>query len=212
MANLKLSPFEIKELIDRYKSELRKLDFQSAKIRSTVKELTISLKEAKLAAPPVVKESPVPRKKGKVGRPRKIEASVAASPAKASVTEKPTKPKAEKKKKIKIIAAAKGPTAAKELKRNHKLNDWDNLLLDSLRARNKTMINSDFWAIAQEKNQADGLNWNDAKIRAKLNQSLHKLANKRGIIVKISHEGKGFAYALEDWFMSTGKLPKKYNR
>ncbi len=208
MSTLKLSSLEIKELIDRYKSELRKLQFQVSKTRTTIQELEIYIKEAKAAeaAPP----------KRKPGRPRKA-AAVAAPAAKAAVKEKPTKGKRGRPKgsgKPKLVnppKAVKGPTAKKELKRNHKLNEWDNLLLEGLRNKGKSMINVEFWDLVQTKNQNDGLKWSDTKVRAKLNQSLHKLANKRGVIVKVPYSGKGFAYALQDWFNSKGNLPKKYN-
>ena len=57
---------------------------------------------------------------------------------------------------------------------------------------------------------SDTIKLGAAQIKTKLNASLHKLANKKALLAKVEHSGRGFAYALQEWVSKSGELPKKY--
>ena len=88
--NINLTPAELQELISRYESELRKLEFQVSKTYETIAELRITHKHnvAKpVVATPKVPEAPKPVVKRKRGRPRKVVAEVVTpAPKKAAKT------------------------------------------------------------------------------------------------------------------------------
>jgi hypothetical protein len=45
-----------------------------------------------------------------------------------------------------------------------------------------------------------------------LNRSIHKLTHRRGILIKVPYEGKGYAYALSNWVDEGGNLLEDYKR
>ena len=45
---------------------------------------------------------------------------------------------------------------------------------------------------------------NEKALYARINQSLHKLANKRNELVKVPQKGRGFGYALPEWKSGRG--------
>lgn len=54
--------------------------------------------------------------------------------------------------------------------------------------------------------------WIEVKIKFKLNVVFYKLVNKKGNIIKISFDGRGFVYVLLKWLNFVGELKKKYCR
>lgn len=221
MEYTQLSPLEIRDLINRYQSELRKLHFQTLKTQATIKELehyaaeaeqAFAIEEAKIqelpaasvteaAAAPPPEEIPAPstpaKKKKKAGRPR-------GSTNKKKKTSKrgPGRPPKAKK-------ASKA--AAKPTKRGPKerLSDWDNFVINSLKGKKQALTTSDFASIALEDSNIKS---GEAQIKVKLNRALHKLANKKEMIAKVPHSGRGYAYALTNWLQENGDLPAKYER
>ncbi len=143
--------------------------------------------KAKVAAPKAA-----PKKRG---RPAK--AKVAAPKAAPKRRGRPAKakaaaPKAAAKKPAAKKPAAKKPAAAKK---GYRLSDWDNLVMKTLNDRKKVSVFSDFMATAK----AGGSKLSDQDIYRRINQSLHKLANKRKDLVKVPQKGRGFGYALPGW-------------
>ena len=97
------------------------------------------------------------------------------------------------------------------VRRKRKLSPWDQFILTTLEEGDKVLIMSEFLEIVKE-NLAEAKGWTEAKIKSKLNAVFHKLANKKGSIVKVSFQGRGFAYALPRWLNPAGELKKKYRR
>lgn len=227
MEYTQLSPLEIRDLINQYRSDLRKLHFQTIKVQSIVKELeqyvteaeqALSIEEAKiqeLPAAPTVKVTKEPDE-GTVQPPE-------ATKEKAKPKKKRGRPKGSTNKNKKS-ASKRGPGRPPKKKKEKEspteskgkrgrpagqLSEWDNLVIKSLKDKNQVLTTSDFASLAV----ADpSIKSGEAQIKVKLNRSLHKLANKKELLSKVDHSGRGFAYALKDWFDSKGNLPKKYER
>jgi hypothetical protein len=220
MEYTQLSPLEIRDLINRYQSELRKLHFQTLKTQATINELehyaaeaeqAFAIEEAKIQELPAASVTPA-------AAPSSKEAAPAAEPPKRK--RKPGRPKgsANKKKKTSKRGPGRPPKAKKETqaatkpaKRGPKerLSEWDNFVIDSLKGKKQALTTSDFAAIAVKDSSIKS---GEAQIKVKLNRTLHKLANKKKMIAKVPHSGRGFAYALTNWLGSDGNLPSKYER
>lgn len=265
MEYTQLSPLEVRDLINKYKSDLRKLDFQRLKTGSIIKELegyateieeALSIEEATIrelpsSGEPQTEEKKAPaNRRGRTPKPetkkpnaKKQAATKAAAkkeeapePAKKQETtqtaaKKEEAPKPEKKKKrrgrppgsknktkskstakykgkTKQKVAASGAKSATEAgQRGYRLSEWDQFVLNSLEDKQKALTTSEFTEIGVAN---PSIKTGAAQIKTKLNRSLHKLANKKGVLVKVEHSGRGFAYALQDWLDSKGQLPKKY--
>jgi hypothetical protein len=238
----KLSPLELRDLINKYTSDLRKLQYQVVRTQSMVSELEGYLSEAESALGleistaivevPEVKAAPAkekeqkaaaPKTKGR-GRPRGSknkkttdkkttksaigkakskgpeQATGAKSKTKATTGSKPkaTKSKASKK--------TKDTTASDDVP-GYRLSEWDDFVLKSIKDKGKVLTTSELTKIGV----ADAsIKMGAAQIKTKLNASLHKLANKKGLLAKVEHSGRGFAYALQEWVSASGELPKKY--
>ncbi len=203
MANTNLNALQTKGLIDLYHSELKKLEFQIEKTRQTIEELedhlayrqqieegvgtTVSAAKTRTAAP---------RKRR--GRPPKKKTASAPKESKAKeVAEKTTKTKKE------VIQASRKP-----MQRQRKLSKWDTFVLTAIRKAKRPLISSEILKISEKEN-AKTDKMSDVQLKRKLNQVLHKLANKRGDLEKIPYDGKGHSYALPDW-VENGKLKKEF--
>lgn len=266
-----LTPLEIQDLVNKYRSDLRKLEFQVQHTVSLLQQLEQAAAQAEealavapavqapTAAPkpkrgrgrgPAKKEAaPKPKATGRRGRPPKAAAEAAKketteTTATAEVKEtpkakttrgrKPGRPKKE-------VAAKKEPkaTTQKETVANkevpdkketkpkapketkpkaakkeagapgYRLSPIDQFVADSLKSQQKALITSDFVDLAKDNPAIKG---GEAQVKVKLNRSLHKLANKKGILVKVEYPGRGYAYALNEWVNAKGELPKKYAR
>ncbi len=207
-----LTPLEIRDLIAKYRSDLRKLEFQVNKTTQILKELqshSSDIEEALSIEEAEIKELPT------------VSASEAASEPDVKETAKKTA-KPSKGKGRKAAGKKRGPgrppktenkkkRAKSESKKDkgYRLSEWDEFVINSLQAKQKALITSDFSDIA--KGNPD-IKAGDAQVKVKLNRSLHKLANKKGILVKVEYPGRGYAYALADWLNNKGELPKKYAR
>ncbi|MGB0863997.1 MAG: hypothetical protein ACPG19_12340 [Saprospiraceae bacterium] len=94
----------------------------------------------------------------------------------------------------------------------YRLSKWDLFILNSLRATNMTLVNSDLFKLANQQVKDEGLELSEVQLRGKLNRSIHKLTHRRGLLLKVPYEGKGYAYALSTWLDEDGKLKKEYER
>ncbi len=124
MAKITLTPLEINQLLDNYKSELRKLEFQVEAAKSAIAQLEgAPVSPATITAPPEEKKSE-PKKRG----PKPKNKETQAVPVVAAPIEKPSESEAPKKRgpKAKTInvtepkaaktKAAKAPKAEKPAK------------------------------------------------------------------------------------------------
>ena len=215
-SQIHLTPMEVKDLIRKYKSEMRKLDFQILKIQSTINELETFLPEEDpviatiqmVDAEGEVKPEAAPAKKGR-GRKPKTTAKAAPKTAAKAPAKAAAKPKAKPAKPAK--ESKKTPPKGKRT-RNTKLNEWDQMVMDGVRNAGKALINPDLQDLGMAKIKEENLSMSEDDLKTKLNQTLHKLANNKGLLKKVKYSGRGFAYALPEWFTQKGDLPKKYQR
>jgi hypothetical protein len=218
MKKIKLSSSEIHDLIARYRSELKKLDYQVSELSSTITQLEKTLKTIKISEKAAKSKagkkklkttSPAKSKtkiKKKRGRPAKKAAS-AKKPAIKTKTIKAKKP-GRPKKVIRTIKKSKKPVE----KKGYKLSPWDSLVMNSIKDAGKARISQEILDYVSIKMKESGKSVTDAEVKNKVIRSLQKLANRRKELKKVPYAGKGFAYALPEWFDEKGKLNKDNNR
>ena len=199
-----LDPLEIEQLISVYHSELRQLNYRVLSVRKNIEQLESALtkvspnQRAKIvSAPPVVAKAAPQTASFQSATAYTGAAAAPAAPAIESSTS--TAPKK---------VSMPEPVV---VRRKRKLSPWDQFILTTLEEGDKVLIMSEFLEIVKE-NLAEAKGWTEAKIKSKLNAVFHKLANKKGSIVKVSFQGRGFAYALPRWLNPAGELKKKYRR
>jgi hypothetical protein len=214
-----LSLQEINDLIGKYNSELRKLEYQAGKIQEALFELqsmlgmpdrlpleaprsvdvekfeTLDVPAKSSSGLPMAEQAPVVRKR----RGRKPKAA-----NEKIIAEKGKKKTGGKEKKT--------GTPSGEKKPGYRLSQWDTFLLDTLADAGTTLINSELNERAQAYARNNGMDMSASDISGKLSRSIHKLANRRGVLVKMKYPGKGYAYALLDWIDEQGELLPRFQR
>jgi len=226
MEYTQLSPLEVRDLINQYQSDLRKLQFQTLRTQAIIRELeqfaaeaeeALSLEEARIQELPAAGIEKPSAQAADAAPKEKAEAKPEKAEAKPKKTEATTKGKktGQPKKSKKTGSSTKKKTATQKedsqksskSEAGYRLSDWDQFVIDRLKEKQSAMTTSDFASAAVKDKSID---FGEAQIKVKLNRSLHKLANKKNVLVKVEHSGRGFAYALSDWLNSKGELPKKY--
>jgi SOS response regulatory protein OraA/RecX len=193
---MKLNEQEVRSLINQYKSELRKLDYQKQAIKSTIAALKEDLKTAE---PAPIKEN---RQK------RGVAENVMKSETTDTLQENLEVPEKKPKRKYKKNEAV----PQKKIQRQRKLNGFDQCVISSIRENGKIMINSELMAALTKYVEENNIQMEEDQIRAKLNQTLQKLANKRKMLAKATYPGKGFAYGLVEWLNKRGNIATQYRR
>ncbi len=239
MSNIKLNSEEIQKVLTTYQSEVKTLDYRKGQLRAAIAELKSALKEKlaeekaaveateKAAAKPAATKSTAAAKKattGRRGRPKKT-ATKSTAAAKKTTTGKRGRPKkteaaapAAKATTAKTAAPKKKTTTRKTtakktgVTRERALSEWDNAIIKDITDAGQVRINSELLAALDGHSKASGQNLDDAKLKAKLNQSLQKLVNKKGLVVKVKFSGKGNAYGLKEWTSRRGSVAVQYRR
>lgn len=234
MSKTQLSSSEIQDLINKYHSELKKLEFQVDEVITTIAQLERFLenvsgrekyavskvkvrKSKSLSITPSASSTSI--KKGVRGRPKKIKEVEKAGPkkttAKKAVAKKGIAKKSVAKRAVPVKTAKKANFAkkAKKAEKNgYKLSSWDQYVIESIKQSNQIRITQEIIDFVKNKATADKLNTSEEEIKNKVTRSLQKLANRRNDIIKVPYKGKGFAYAIPAWFSSKGKLDSKFKR
>ena len=201
-----LDPVEIEQLISVYHSELRQLNYRVLSVRKNIEQLETALskqsqakRESIVATPTVVATQPMEMNG----------TAKAVSPAHSS----PTTQKSSTNGNMNGNGAPKKVSmpAPVTVRRVRKLSPWDEFIISTLQQKEQVLVMNEFLDIVKA-DFAGAKGWPEVKIKSKLNAVFHKLANKKGNIVKISFEGRGFAYALPKWLNAAGELKKKYRR
>lgn len=195
-----LDPVEIEQLISVYHSELRQLNYRVLSVRKNIEQLESALskqsktkRESVVATPTVVATQAV-----------ELNGAAVLPPSPAAHKQQPKKDASSAPKKVSMPAPV-------TVRRVRKLSPWDKFIIATLEKQQMVLVMGEFMDIV--KSDFEGAKgWNEAKIKSKLNAVFHKLANKKGYIVKVSFEGRGFAYALPKWLNAAGELKKKYRR
>lgn len=174
----------------------------AAKKETTETTATAEIKETPKAKTTRGRKPGRPKKEVPAKKETKATAGKETVDKKEVPAKKEAKPKAPKETKTK---AAKKEAEAP----GYRLSPIDQFVADSLKSQQKALITADFVDLAKDNPAIKG---GEAQVKVKLNRSLHKLANKKGILVKVEYPGRGFAYALNEWVNAKGELPKKYAR
>lgn len=90
------------------------------------------------------------------------------------------------------------------------LSDWDKIILDIISESGKAQLSKDIYEKAFAKSKEVGIFINEIKSKAKINQCLVKLTNRRNDLKKVKYGGRGFAYCLPEWINENGILDKEY--
>jgi len=239
MKKLNLSPEDAQDLVQGYKSDLRKLEFEVERIKSAIEilekgkvsergETTTSKKRGRPRKQLAVVITPEKKvAKGKRGRPSKAKQAGKVTAKKAKGKAKAAKPK---KVKTAVKAAAKKATTnktakAKVVKEKKKTAvpkkerkprtstvavAWDNFVLETLKNSGKAMIKSELLEAAKKAPLAAEMD--EKQVSQRLAQSIHKLSNVTKEVVKTYHLGRGHAFALKDWVDKNGDLLPQYQR
>ena len=206
MSKAKFTKTQLKELIEVYQGDVKKLNFQIQNARTIIAALKADLKTAPEDVKPVIKKAPAMKPVAKKAPAKKPVAKKA--PAKKPVAKKVVK-KAVAKKVVKKAAIKK--TAAKKSGRKGNagrkpiVTPWDNFVMTAINEAGKGMISGDLFAIVKTKAKAAKEYKNDATTKKLINRSLQKLVNKQKVLAKFKHAGRGFAYGLPTWG-SRGRL------
>lgn len=188
MAKRLLSVKNIDELLNHYRNERRRLNFQLDQVKSAIADLKAQRGETESEAGPEgeAKEVRAGAKRGP-GRPRKHPAATAKKPG------KPGRPK-------------------KRERKERPLNEWDNAVIGAIQKSGRLMPKEELlaqvstWA-AKHKPQLS-----QAEVEAFLTRTLQKLSGKKKML-GTHHSGlrRGYHYGLREWFFqSSGKLRKQH--
>ena len=228
MSKSKFTKSQIKELIEVYQVEVKKLAFQTQTVRATIAKLKADMKKA----PADAKPKPAKRKVAKKAAPKKVtKRKVAKKAAPKKVTKrkvaKKVAPKKVTKRKVAKKVAPKKVTTKKVVKKVAKritkksdgrkgnagrkavVTPWDKFVMASIKEAKKGLVSSDLFKAVKSKAQKAKEYKNDAVTKTLINRSLQKLVNKQKELAKYKHAGRGFAYGLPSWG-SKGRLKPAY--
>ena len=104
------------------------------------------------------------------------------------------------------------PGKVKKSRKPYPLNAWDTLILESIRRAGKVQISKEILELVKDSAKKKGIFKDNKHTNLKLNQSLVKLANRREDLKKVKFKGRGFGYALPEWYGETNRLRKEFKR
>jgi hypothetical protein len=195
MIKTHLSSGEIQDLINRYNSEWKKLEFQIEEVKMTISGLENLMNDVSS------------REKASFTKVKIKSSNISDKPLSKKL--KKTESKKSKVKSTSVPRPRKGiakKTVSVREKTGYKLSDWDNFVIQSIEQSGKTQITSEIIDFVKIKMAATGKKTNENEIKNKVTRSLQKLVNRRGDLSKVSYKGKGFAYALPQWVGANGKI------
>ncbi len=201
MRKTRLSSSEIQDLISKYQSELKKLEFQTEDIVSTITELQNWLESVEQSEKTAL---------SKMSRKRKIAVPKVTAPTEVKKRGRP--PKKAKKSTEKAVSTTQKQIKKETAKKGYKLSNWDEWLISGITQKGKPMITQEILDWVKIKSQEAGIQTSENEIRNKVIRSLQKLANRRGDLVKVPYKGKGYAYATPEMpgaKRKVGRKPKK---
>lgn len=176
----KLNEFDILDLLNEYQSEMRKLKHKMDFVKQKVADL----------------DAQYLLMKGKKTA--------------AIVVESPAEELAEKSMEVSAISTKKPAEAVKKPRKPYPLSIWDKFILETIEENGRATLSKEIYDKAREKAIAANVYEDENKAKAKVNQCLVKLTNKRNDIRKVKHKGRGHAYALPVWFDERNKLMKPH--
>ncbi len=187
----KLNEFDILDLLNEYHSEMRKLQHKIAFVREKIQtlenELVLIQGSRQVSYTHAVEDVDQPKVEIVEEEPKAVE---------------PTPTKAKPTPKVK--------TLKKRGRKMQPLSVWDRMIYDSIAENGRAILSRDILVLLIEKARAAGLFEDEDHARIKLNQCLVKMtSDRRKDLLKLKHEGRGYAYALPEWVDENGKaLPE----
>lgn len=174
MQQVNLNFLERRELLEKYRSDLRKVDFERDYLTQLIHRLEneLQIPSAPVAAPAQrVQYTP----------------KAAATAAVAAAT--PKAPRAYSK-------SNSENTLEKQQTYGFKLSDWDVLMLDTVENITEPLNSGSLLEVFEARNAELAKPLDDKQLRNALSRTVHKLANKKDVILKEEFAGKGFLYTL----------------
>lgn len=98
----------------------------------------------------------------------------------------------------------------KRERKPYPLSDWDRFILQTIQENGHATLSREIYASVKEKAVNAGVFTTDDKSKAKINQCLVKLTNRRNDLRKVKYKGRGFAYALPEWYDDRNRLKKEH--
>jgi hypothetical protein len=173
MQQVNLNFLEKRELLEKYRSDLRKVDFERNYLTQLIQQLESELQIPSTAAPQ-----------------RNVQYTAPKAATSASASAKAPKQKRSYSKSNSEDIAAKQQTYG------IKLSHWDVLMLDTLENITEPLNSGSLLEIFEAKNDSLAKPLDDKQLRNSLSRTVHKLANKKDIVLKDNFAGKGFLYTL----------------
>lgn len=90
------------------------------------------------------------------------------------------------------------------------LSDWDNLILNIIKEEGKAVLSRDLYNKCFIRADELGISMDEIKNKAKINQCLVKLTDRRHDIMKVRYGGRGYAYCLPEWVDADGRIRDEY--
>lgn len=180
--NQNLNEFDILDLLNEYHSELRKLEYKAEFVKGKIEELEnlyFTLKSSRLMPNAEMQ---------KVEKIAKTEDNSSAEVEPFDTTQDGN-----------IVVKSRKP---------YPLSRYDQIIMQCIEDNGRATLSKDIFEKVKEKTIEEGIFESEEKAKSKINQCLVKLTNRRGDIKKVNHRGRGFAYALPEWFDERGKIIK----
>lgn len=171
--NQDLNFLERRELLEKYRSDLRKVDFERNYLTQLIQQL-----ENELQIPSAATTAPQ----------RNIQY---AAPKTTTIATKAPKQKRNYSK-----SSSSEDALEKQRVYGVKLSAWDILMLDTLENITEPLNSGSLLEIFEAKNASLTKSLDDKQLRNALSRTVHKLANKKDIVLKDNFAGKGFLYTL----------------
>lgn len=193
---MNLSILEIKDLINRYQSEVSKLEFQLARTRQTIEELKTLIPKKKAETAAALAALKNSSESGTASQERMQDHAVNGDAETLSYAQ--SKNYIVEERAVSALESAMSKAQRRNARSSgYRLSAWDMVIINGIEKAQRPLTNTELFTLFREKRDTEGLNGTDDQLRGRLNRSLHKLANKRGILVKMDKEGRGFAYGLD---------------
>ena len=113
-----------------------------------------------------------------------------------------------------IIGISAQPTRYRRKEINprkpYPLSSWDKIILDIISKNGKAQLSKDIYEKVFKRAKEEGIFLDDIRSKAKINQCLVKLTNRRGDLMKVKYGGRGYAYCLPEWVNENGTLKNEY--
>jgi hypothetical protein len=177
-----LNEFDILDLLNEYHSELRKLEYKAEFVKGKIEELEnlyFTLKSSKLSSNTELQKNERLTKNDEI---TSVNAESGDASQDGNIVNKSRKP--------------------------YPLSRYDQIIMQCIEENGRATLSKDIFEKTKEKAIEEGIFESEEKAKSKINQCLVKLTNRRGDIKKVNHKGRGFAYALPEWFDERGKIIK----